>query len=375
MLERGAVPITFVLGNRWRDWPDLETLDESAISATPWRFVGGRNSWVAQGYLRLRDALVARGHAVRVSESPVAGTISIVHRDDLNGFSSASHGTFLVVVRADRAPVVACDFAIVQNGLHSRPNERFIPLWPQPGLAPRETARAHRIRRIVYQGRVGSVPRWFAELQSGGELAMRGVSLDIRDSGWHDYRNADLVIAAREDAGVMLAVKPGTKIYNGWLAGVPVLAAPEPAYRELRRTPLDFLAVQGSRDVIAAVDLLNASPALYDAMVRNGRRRGAMFRVEMTRRRWLAFIEKEAVPAFDRAGASLQGRRAWFVRSMLRQKVLSRVWRVRLAVGRWWIRSSWAPIADLPADQCRRSWNFASMGGAEPDLRTRTTNV
>lgn len=343
MRERSGVTITFVLGNLRRDWPDLEGLDEGAIARQPDRFTGGRNSWIAQGYLRLRDALVERGHAARLADRPVAGTVCVVHRDDANAFSGDSHAAYLVVVRADRAPVVACDLAIVQNGLRTGRGERFVPLWPQPGILRRDPRRPPRIRCLAYHGRTGTLPGWFGDLARSPELSARGVRFDVRERGWEDYRETDLVLAAREDARAMLEAKPATKVYNAWLAGVPVLAAPEPAYRELWRTRLDFIEVCGARDVIDAVDRLNASPALYRAMIGNGERRAAAYDVESIRRRWMDLLDREVVPAFLARREILARRRAWHAGAMLRQKAWSRLWRCRVAAGRWLVRSAWSP--------------------------------
>lgn len=340
--DRQGSSITFVLANLSRDWRDIDRIGEADIASMPERFRGGRNTWIAQGYLRLRDELRSRGYAVRASERPLPGTISIVHRDDANVLAGDAHRSLLVVVRADRAPVVACDFAVVQNDLSPRPRERFIPLWPQPGLIPRDPRRPPRVARIVLQGRNATPPSWLADPRLGAGLAARGARLDLRSRGWHDYRDADLALSARDDASVMLAVKPATKIYNAWLAGVPVLAGPEPAHLDLQRSGLDFLVVRDARDVLGAVDLLNSVPSLYRAMVENGRSRGADFDVDSVRGRWLDFLEGEVVPAFARARPALGGRRAWYVRSMLWQKALSRNWKMRLALGRSLMQASWS---------------------------------
>ena len=153
--------ITFVLRNRSRDWADLESLDESAIARDPRRFVGGRNSWIAQSYLRLRPALLASGFEVQLSNRFEPDALCIAHRDDANTFAGGASRAYMMVVRADRAPVHACDLAIVQNSLDVALHERFIPLWPQPGLVPRDTARGTAIRSLAYQGRLGSAPDWF----------------------------------------------------------------------------------------------------------------------------------------------------------------------------------------------------------------------
>src|SRR5471032_389465 len=96
--------LRFVLDPRAVAWPDLESLDESDIEREPRRFVGGSNSWIAQTFVRLRSAIEARGWRASARSDFIPGTISIVHRDDMNRFASDGHASYLVVVRADRAP-------------------------------------------------------------------------------------------------------------------------------------------------------------------------------------------------------------------------------------------------------------------------------
>ena len=327
-----AVHVHFVLdpGATW--WPDIERLDESDIACAPQRFVGGRNSWIAQSFLRLRPWLQARGWRASAGPSFIPGTISVVHRDDLNRFGSDAHVSYLVAVRADRAPVAACDLAIAQNALRLARNERYIPLWPQPGLVPRDAARGQRIDCIAYHGRTGTAPAWFTDRAFASELSRRGLRFEIRETGWGEYREVDVALAIRDELPGVLATKPATKIYNGWLSRVAVLASPEPAYREVRRAPLDFLEVTDAREVLNAVDLLRANPRLYAAMVANGLARSAEFTIDAIRARWLALLDDVVVPGFVRERARLGARHPWFLAAMARQKAASRVHRSRLAL-------------------------------------------
>jgi hypothetical protein len=323
--------LRFVLDPRAVAWPDLESLDESDIEREPRRFVGGRNSWIAQTFVRLRSAIEARGWRASAGPDFIPGTISIVHRDDMNHFASDGHASYLVVVRADRAPVAACDIAIAQNALKLARNERFIPLWPQPGLVPRDPSRGTRVERIAYHGRTGTAPAWFGDPGFRRDLDRRGLRFDVRESEWERYDDVDVALAIREELPGVLATKPATKIYNGWLSRVAVLAAPEPAYREVRRAPLDFLEVNDARDLLQAMDLLRTSPRLYQAMVVNGWERSLEFNIDAIRARWLALLDTEVVPAFLRARPGLASRQSWFLAAMARQKIASRVHRSRLA--------------------------------------------
>jgi hypothetical protein len=334
-MESGALAIDFVLGHKSTAWADIERLDESDIAREPRRFVGGRNSWIAQTYLRLRPALEARGWTVRAVDRFRAGNIAVAHRDDANDFLSGAHAAFLVVVRADRAPVAACDFAIVQNHVALSSRERYVPLWPQPGLAPRDRARAARIERIAYNGRTDSAPAWFWDARFAAALRRRGVEFESRRSHWEDYRDVDLALAARVDADARVRTKPATKLYNAWLAGVPALASPEPAYRELRRHPLDFLEIESPGDVLRSVDLLRANPGLYRAMVDNGQARGREYGVEAVKVRWLDLLEGEVRRAYGQWRRAPVRRRAWYLGAMLEQKARSRVHRARIGYQCW----------------------------------------
>lgn len=344
MEKKNGVRITFVLRHLARDWRDIDALGEADIARHSARFVGGRNSWIAQTYVRLGAALRERGFDVRASERFVPGSLCVAHRDDANDFLGGAHRSFLLVVRADRAPVHACDLSIVQNNLARAPRERFIPLWPQPGLIPRDPARGIALRRLAYHGRLGSAPRWFDSPALLRELSRRRIVFEPRAPRWEDYGAVDLAIAAREESRHVLATKPATKLYNAWIAGVPLLAMPEPAYLELRRSPFDFIEIRGEHDVVRAVDRLLRHPELYREIVENGRRRAVEFGVERTRARWLDLIEHEAVPAFLRAQAHGRPRRAWHLGAMARQKAASRGHKAHVAWERWMAHPSGPPM-------------------------------
>jgi hypothetical protein len=346
-MDPAARVVHFVLGNRASDWRDIEQLDESRIVLEPRRFVAGRNSWIAQTYVRLRSVLEARGWTVTIGSSFEPGAIVVVHRDDANDFATCAHASYLVVVRADRAPVAACDLAIVQNGIGNASHERFIPLWPQPGLRPRDPQRGAVVRRIAYHGRTTSAPAWFSDAALLRALRRRGIEFDIQTSNWEDYRRVDVAIAAREDSGTLLATKPATKVYNAWLAGVPVLAAPEPAYLEIRRDPLDFIEIRDGDEVLRALDRLRAEPALFQAMASNGLARGREFSVDAIRARWIGLLEGEVLPAFSSRMEGLASRRLWHLRAMAAQKAMSRVHRARIAYQRWSVRHQALPLLRL----------------------------
>jgi hypothetical protein len=338
--------IHFVLDPRATRWDDIERLDAASIERDPRRFVGGRNSWIAQTYVRLRAALAARGLAVSAGARFVPGALCVAHRDDLDRFASDAHASFIVAVRADRAPVEACDVAIAQNSLALRGNERYLPLWPQPGLRPRDARRDDRVENVAYMGRTSSSPSWLRNGLLAASLARLGVALHVRERAWHDYADIDVALAVRDEAPAVLATKPATKLYNGWLAGVPVIATPEPAYRELRAGPLDFVEVTSAEEIVRAIASLRADPRLYREMRAHGLARGREFDVHAVAARWLRLFDHELLPAFASWRQRNASRRRWFVGAMLVQKAESRLHRAAVSFQRR-IRAPIGPLAAL----------------------------
>jgi hypothetical protein len=308
--------IHFVTGRKGiAKWLDIESLSGEDVDRMPQRFRSGIDVWIAQTYLLLKEPLGAAGHEARFGERFPPGALCVAHRDDLNKFTSGAQRAYVVAVRADRPAVCVGERVIVQNNV--RPDDgrhRFVPLWPQPGLLPRDAARAERVETMAYFGREGALPSWFRDSHFIDALAQCGVRFEIRHDAWHDYHEVDLVLAYRLETPSMLQVKPATKLYNAWLAGVPALLGEEPAYRALRRSDLDYVPVASAGEVIAAVRALKSGAARYRAMIQNGQHRGGEFSVAATTRRWLDLLLGDAMPA----RAEWQAADASFIRSLAR---------------------------------------------------------
>jgi hypothetical protein len=327
--------IHFVTGRKGiAKWRDIDALAGEDVDRLARRFRSGIDVWIAQTYLRLRQPLRAAGHEARFGERFPPGAICIAHRDDLNKFTSGAQRAFVVAVRADRPPVRVGERVIVQNDVQpDSARRRYLPLWPQPGLLPRDPARADRVETVAYFGRESALPSWFHERQFIDAFAQCGVRFEIRHDAWHDYRDVDLVLAYRHETPSMLQVKPATKLYNAWLAGVPALLGDEPAYRTLRRSELDYVPVASAGDAIAAVRALKSDAARYRAMMENGRRRGEEFSVEAISARWLDLLLNDAIPAhaaWQARHASLFATLADIIRfqgGMLEQKLAARFFR------------------------------------------------
>jgi glycosyltransferase involved in cell wall biosynthesis len=225
-----------------------------------------------------------------------------------------------VAVRGDlRGSLAGADFEIVQNGASADGRRRFhVPHWPQPGLVPRDSERGDRLERIAFKGYAANLHPDFRSAEWTGFLAglgiewvtdavdFAGAATDRAALAWPDFRTIDAVVAVRPPR-IDVAGKPAAKLANAWLAGVPALLGPEPAYRELRRDPLDYFEVRSLAEARAAVERLRAEPGLYRAMVDNGRRRAAEVSVAAVTAAWRKLLER-TLPPLTRAPRPLSRR-------------------------------------------------------------------
>jgi hypothetical protein len=242
-----------------RDWRELQL---------------GERAWILQTYLRLAHA----GYPVELATSPPAEGIVVFHAKQARALRSQwrrLRNAILLGVRADNRQPLIADFEVVQNGRFADGERRFfIPHWPQPGLIPRDASRGLAIRRIAFKGFAQNLhpefrsPAW-RELLAAHEIEWEvdavpfaGAATDRMGIEWPDFRQVDLLLAVRPRDRRLWTSKPATKLLNAWQAGVPALLGPEHAYRELRRSELDYLEVDSLATAKAAVLRLLERPDL-----------------------------------------------------------------------------------------------------------------
>ncbi len=327
---------TFVLLGE-PDLPSLARLDPDR----DWReFVTGERAWILQTYLRLRTL----GLEVQLAGALPSDGTAVFHtkqrRALLRQLPSATDA-LLVGTRGDLGEALIADLEVVQNPAQSDDSRRFhLPHWPQPGLLPRDTGRGTALENIAFKGFLGNLHSGFREPAWAQFLTAHGLrwlsdATDYRRDGaidaaaldWNDFRTVDLVVAVRSPDARLHPRKPATKLYNAWHAGVPALLGPETAYRDLRRSSLDFIEVATPTEARAAIERLCAEPQLYAAMVANGRERARDFSVAAIAARWQQFLGDTAPALAQRPDVT-----RWRGRS-LRAKELSR--RALRALGLW----------------------------------------
>lgn len=281
---------------------DLERLAALDPDAAPREFQRGERNWILQAHLRLAAAGFPSelGH-----ELPTDGLVVFhaKHERELLRVRPRGSRAVLVGVRADNRQPLAAEFEIVQNRRWANDRERhYVAHWPQPGLQPRDPARGERFERVAYKGLLENLApelldaRWRTFLAARGiewtvdAVAFRPGEMESTELAWSDYTTVDAVVGLRPPSRRRAGSKPASKLVNAWLAGVPALLGPEPAYRELRRSPLDYLEVAGLAEAEAAIERLRADAGLRKAMAEQGRRRAGEHDVDAVAGRWIELL-------------------------------------------------------------------------------------
>lgn len=268
-----------------RDWRDLLTRHQ-----------------VMPAVVRTYCHFVERGLPAAISAEPPRDGVVVVHADNLPQLiAKLSRGRRPVIVsaRGDRPAQHHADFEVVQNPAAAVPRRcYFIPVWPQPGLIPRDPGRKAEISQIAFKGFRRELnddfrsTAWLEFLRERNlawtldEAVPEKRHTDFTKTAWHDFSRTDLIVAVRRDVSDPQLRKPPTKLVNAWTAGVPAILGPESAYRAVRKTALDYVEVSSLAEACRAIDALMADSARYLAMVENGRVRAREFSAARVGRDW-----------------------------------------------------------------------------------------
>jgi hypothetical protein len=273
-----------------------------------WEVFGtGVYVWILQTFLRLRHA----GAPVRLDASPPSSGVVVAHADYVERLlGEAEYPARLTIVsaRADRRPQLLADVEIVQNASSAEDYQIFIPSWLQPGLIPRDLSRGNTVKEIAYVGARKQLhaelatPEWVDTLRAlGFRWDMRMIAFASNDQlysdhRWNDYSTTDVMVALRPPELWAARSKPAAKLQNAWAAGTPAVLSPERAYKELRRSELDYLEARSAAEVIEAVRALRSNASLYRGMVLNGEERARDYHPDRLVARWIEALWEE-VPA------------------------------------------------------------------------------
>ena len=286
-------PVTFVcrIPTGLSGLYESSRLDEHDVDLLQ-HYVSMRNSWEINWILRTYIILKRMNLNVSLSPKLVPGTICVIMPASF-GIRDYRLDCFIVGCRADDAKPCMCDLSIVQNKANvESEREIYIPHWPHPGLIPRLPERGPLIENMVYKGRSFNLYHKFRSEQFVAELANLGVRFESHDEhadpvrNWRSYQTSDLILAVRDLTERDALVKPASKLVNAWMAGAPALLGPEPAFRDIRQSSLDYVEVRSTQDVLDVIRRFKAQPTLYEEMVANGETRWE-YSEKRTAQRWV----------------------------------------------------------------------------------------
>jgi hypothetical protein len=233
---------------------------------------------------------------------------------------------FVVCYQADRPRHPFAHMHLVQNGEDAGYNGRsalarlaglqlrYVPLWTQPGLLPREESRGDTFTNVGYFGIRDELDPSLAEAAFTDRLHERGFNFTIIDpTRWHDYRDVDVALAVRSfKYPGRFWKKPPSKLFNAWRASVPAIVGEESAYQAERRSDVDFIEVSSRKAVEDALEQLRRDGNLRDRLIANGRCRASEVSDGAITRRWRSVLENDAIPAYRRwRRSSATARRTW----------------------------------------------------------------
>lgn len=265
--------------------------------------MGSLNGWVVRSYYEL----LRRGHGVTTSGHLREDAINVVSPRDF-GRRQRGFRAFVLVPRADGHRPMLANFFLEQSPAVA-PGGWWdaISYWPQADIRPRDAGRGARVEVLAFKGRVTNLDPPFRDAAFQAALGQRGARLEmdafsglLGSHQWNDYGQTDVILAVRNMTRADALHKPPSKLTNAWFGEVPAILGPEPAFRALRRSDLDYLEVRSPAEALAAVDFLKAHPDHYLRMVENGRARRVAFTDDAVAAQWVDLVEGRIGEAFAR---------------------------------------------------------------------------
>lgn len=260
-------------------------------------WLGGRYNWSAQSYLVLRE------HRERLSigVEPMPGVMNFAHCMAWRALGQR-RGEYRISVRADYPALFDVDFEILQNpAAPLARRQAYLPYWPVPGIIPRDAGRGPALRTVAYAGRIGG--RNLADPLRAGRGGGALGSLDfavIAPDRWHDMSQIDLLIAIRSFDRRTHDNKPPSKLFNAWLAGIPLIGGWDSAFSSVGRPGVDYLRVESEAELETAVARLCEDPDYHRGVVDAGRARRVEVSHDAAASAWLKLLEGLVAADFER---------------------------------------------------------------------------
>ena len=291
---------------------------------------GGKSAsaqaWLFQTWAEVRD----RTHAVLSTNLPDEGIV-ITLSNFLPPAFRASKNQFIAAVAADFLPHPGTQLQILQNAAHARrlPGSIFMPHWPQPNLIPRNPTRDDRFETLAYFGDSQNLAPEIQSQEFQKELQIRsGLRLEIRPPDcWHDYSDIDVVLAVRDFSRASHLHKPATKLYNAWIAGVPLVSGHESAIGAEGVDGLDHIRTDSPLNLLECLERLKNDIPLRKRLVSEGQKKTAARNRDAVRELWMDLLVDRLPRSYGRWHSSTSMSRRLFYLSQRSRFFFDRIFR------------------------------------------------
>ncbi|TAE56784.1 MAG: hypothetical protein EAZ76_13475 [Nostocales cyanobacterium] len=191
------------------------------------------------------------------------------------------------------------DELILQNS--SLWKNHYISHYLQPGLLPRNSQNGDRFQNLAFFGLEENLAPELKTNEWIDQLKSLGYNWSIINrKKWYDYSDVDAVIAVRSFDSRSYDVKPASKLYNSWQAGVPAILGAESSFRAERNSELDYIEVTSPEQIITALESLRTNPDLRQKMIENGKQRSQQKLPDIVTQQWINFLENKAFSEYEK---------------------------------------------------------------------------
>jgi hypothetical protein len=272
----------------------------------------GPYNWTLQTYIYLK---AVKFNCELTSSLEING-ILISHGDFLPKYIKPRAARYIVEIKPDRAlSCLLANFAITQS-IHDPVIKSFrrffinsapVQYWPQPSIIKRDISRGNKLRNVFYMGKSEQFISGVNQLHN--KILKLGMNFIIAPrEEWNDYSKADVILAVRPEksskngtvpSNLALNKKPASKLINAWIANVPAILSPDPAYLDIKKNKYDFLEAANVSEIINQLKTLKSNSFLYRKMVINSKKRASQIKPELIAIQWRLIIEKKIIPDYN----------------------------------------------------------------------------
>jgi hypothetical protein len=256
-------------------------------------------NWIWSTYYRLKQKGYDNVHLV--NKIPEKGIV-VMASNQGSVFQKFSKNVFVILAVADSPPWFYTQINISQNPLqpYDYPNMLQFPVWkhishwPQPNLITRNEERGDRLENVAFFGDKSQIAPELLSNDFKSEMERLGLKFLIIDREFNDYSTVDLVLAIRSFSKNSILQKPYSKLINAWLAQVPIIVGKESSFQSIKKSELDFIAVETKTELFDALKTLKEHPSLRQQMIQNGIQRSKEFTEEAILNTWENLLFNEA---------------------------------------------------------------------------------